>query len=194
MFHKVLLIDDESVVTRALKRTLMAEPYKVISTDSAQKALVIMQQESIDVVVSDEKMPGMRGIEFLVAIRRDYPDTIRIMLTGNADSETAVRAINEGEVYRFLTKPCSGLDLAITLRQAIRYKEILTKAHGLLKIATQQFSLLKELEKRQPGITRVGKSIIEANTGSSPEDDFDTLLDKINEQVTKSEIFLEGTC
>ncbi len=192
MSHKILLIDDEQVVTRALKRALMSEPYKVLSTDSAQKALMILQQESIDVVVSDEQMPGMCGNEFLASIKSDYPDIIRIMLTGNAESSTAMRAINEGGVYRFLSKPCSGLDLAITLRHAILYKDILAKSRSLLKTTIQQFNLLQALEAKQPGITRVGKDKINAGTKLSPKDNFDTLIDKIIEQLTKSDIFLES--
>ena len=68
MSHKVLLVDDEPIVTRALKRMLLGEPYNVLSTNSAQKALAIMQAENIDVVVTDEKMPGMSGNDFLAII------------------------------------------------------------------------------------------------------------------------------
>ncbi|MFC1782997.1 response regulator [Planctomycetota bacterium] len=194
MSHKVLLVDDEPIVTRALKRMLLGEPYNVLSTNSAQKALAIMQAEDIDVVVTDEKMPAMSGNEFLAIIRRDYPDTVRIVLTGNAEIETATRAINDGDVYRFLIKPCVGLDLAITLRRAIRYKELLSKTRCLLKITSQQFALLQELERIQPGITKVGKDIINIKLKSTQENDFDALMEEIDEKLIKSEIFLEGAC
>ncbi len=187
MSHKVLLVDDEPIVTKALNRMLMSEPYKVLSTNSAQKALIIMHEESIDVTVTDEKMPGMSGNEFSAAIRKDFPDTIRIVLTGNAEIETATRAINDGDVYRFLAKPCVGLDLAITLRRAIQYKELLVRTRKLLEIATYH------LEKTQPGITNKAENHIGTTASSKKENDFDTLIEKIDEIVTKSQLILELT-
>ena len=115
-------------------------------------------------------------------------------MTGNAEIETATRAINDGDVYRFLTKPCVGLDLAITLRRAIRYKELLSKTRCLLKITSQQFALLQELERIQPGITKVEKDIINIKLKSTQENDFDALMEEIDEKLIKSEIFLEATC
>jgi two-component system probable response regulator PhcQ len=73
----------------------------------------------VDVVISDEKMPGMSGSEFLSLVRQEYPDTIRIILTGYGSLESAIRAINEGEIYRLFTKPCNVIDLAITIRLAL---------------------------------------------------------------------------
>lgn len=191
MSHTVLLVDDEPIVTKALKRMLLGEPYKVLSTNSAQKALLVMYEESIDVVVTDEKMPGMSGNEFLTTIRRDHPDTIRIVLTGNAEIETATRAINDGDVYRFLTKPCVGLDLAITLRRAIQYKELLARTRKLLKIATHQFSLLLEIEKVQPEIIREAEKNIKTIALDALGEDFWILIDKIDENITKSDLFVE---
>lgn len=185
MSHKVLLVDDEPIITKSLTRMLLSEPYKVLSTNSARKALAIMQEEAIDVVVTDEKMPGMSGNEFLAAIRKDYPDIIRIILTGNAEIETATRAINDGQVYRFLTKPCTGLDLAITLRRAIEYKELRARTRKLLEITTYH------LEKARPGITSEGEKHIGATASSMTGDDFDTLIEKIDEIVTKSQIVFE---
>ena len=185
MAHKVLLVDDEPIVTKALKRMLMSEPYKVLSTNSAQKALIIMHEESIDVVITDEKMPGMSGNELLAVIRENFPDTIRIVLTGNAEIETATRAINDGDVYRFLAKPCVGLDLAITLRRAIQYKELLARTRKLLEITTYH------LEKTQPGITNKAENQIGMTASSMTDDDFDILIEKIDEIVTKSQLILE---
>lgn len=102
MPYKILLVDDEPHVTEALRRTLHTEPYEILSANSANEALQIPAREPVTVVISDERMPGMRGTEFLARVYRDYPETIRIMLTGHANLELAMRAINEGQIYRFL--------------------------------------------------------------------------------------------
>ncbi len=123
MQPRVLLVDDEPHVTEALKRVLREEAYDIRTASSARTALQILAREAVDVVVSDERMPGMSGSEFLATVRRSYPNTVRILLTGHANLEAAVRAINEGEIYRFLTKPCKEADLTRAIEHALRRKE-----------------------------------------------------------------------
>ena len=98
----VLLLDDEPNVTAGLKRALHSEPWKILTAATTGGAFDILSREAVDVVVSDERMPGMSGSQFLSEVRKKYPHTIRMILSGQADLEAAVRAINEGEVYRFL--------------------------------------------------------------------------------------------
>jgi DNA-binding NtrC family response regulator len=93
-----------------------------MTADSAAKALDILANTPVDVVVSDERMPGMLGSEFLKRVRDAYPDIVRIMLTGEAGLPAAVRAINEGPLYRFLNKPLSPDELAQTIRKALQMK------------------------------------------------------------------------
>jgi len=118
----ILLVDDEPNVTHALIKTLRVEAYETLSATSAEEALQILAREPIDVVVADEQMPGMSGSQLLAAVCRDYPDTVRIILTGQASLEAAVRAINEGEIFRFLEKPCDGQELADTIHQALQQR------------------------------------------------------------------------
>lgn len=158
MSNKVLLVDDDLYVIKALKRALHQEPYEILSANSAEEALDIMTKERIDLVVSDEKMPGMSGSEFFTIVCREYPDTIRIILTGQANLEVAIRAINEGEIYRFFTKPWNDIDLAITIRQALQQKELIAQNRLLVKNVREQSLILQELEKEYPGITRVKKA------------------------------------
>lgn len=157
MLNKVLLVDDDQHVINALKRALRHDPYDILSANSAEEALNIMAGERIDLVVSDEKMPGMTGSKFLSMVCRKYPDTIRIILTGHASLEVTIRAINEGEIYRFFTKPWNDVDLTITIRQALQQKELIVQNRLLLKKVREQSSILQELEKEHPGITRVKK-------------------------------------
>ena len=189
MKHKVLIVDDEPNVVKALKRALRREPYEILSANSGHEALDVLGRESVDVVISDENMPGMTGSELLAVVYEKYPDTIRIILTGYASLELAMRAINEGQIYRFFTKPWNDADLAVTIRQALQQKDLIVESGRLLKAARRQSAILQELEKKHPGLTTVqtdadGTVLIEDESC-----DFDALIEEINEQATKAEEF-----
>jgi len=155
MKHSILVVDDHEIIRDMLENTLSRESYTVHCADSAKEALKILAEESIDVVISDEVMPGMTGTQFLAVVRKDYPDTVRIILTGHASLESAMHAINEGEIYRFLTKPCNLVDLSITIRQALQQKYLKKENKRLAKIVEQQSFSIREIEKEYPGITKV---------------------------------------
>jgi signal transduction histidine kinase/CheY-like chemotaxis protein len=123
MQPRVLFVDDEPRVTKALKRALREEPYTILTASSAREALQLLAHEPVDLVVADERMPGMPGSELLAWVCRTYPDTVRILLTGHASLETAVRAINEGGISRFLTKPCKEGELIFAIQQALQQKK-----------------------------------------------------------------------
>ena len=158
MKHKVLIVDDETATREVMKESFSREPYTVMIASSAEEALSMLSQDPVDVVLSDERMPGMSGSELLAAVRKKYPDTIRMILTGHADLETAIRAINEGEIYRFFTKPCNMIDLAITVRQALQHKELLEESKRLEKVVKQQSSLIDDIEQQHPGISNVKRN------------------------------------
>jgi DNA-binding NtrC family response regulator len=111
----ILLVDDEPHVTDALSRHFTKRQFLIRKATSAAEAYRILEHHRVDVVVSDERMPGESGTEFLANVRSRYPNTIRIILSGQASLEAAVRAINEGEVYRFFLKPCNPTDLVFTI-------------------------------------------------------------------------------
>ncbi len=187
MPHKVLFVDDEPNVTNAFKRALRREPYDILSAGSADQALQILEREPVDVVVSDEMMPGMSGSELLAEVCMKYPDTIRIIVTGHASLDVAIRAINEGRIYGFFTKPCNEVDLAVTIRQALRQKDLMMESRRLLRIARQQSMILKDVEEEYPGIARVKRDASGRILIEDEDCDFDTLIKQINEEVTKSE-------
>ncbi len=155
MKHKVIIIDDEPAIIDMFKDALSKEPYDMLCAASAEEALPILAREQVDVVISDEKMPGMSGSEFLSLVRQKYPDTIRMILTGHASLESAIRAINEGEIYRFFTKPCNVIDLAMTIRHALEQKDLTQENQRLLKLVKRQSDVIEETEKKYPGITKV---------------------------------------
>ncbi|ROQ90128.1 response regulator [Desulfosoma caldarium] len=158
MKKTVLFVDDEPNFTSAVKRALRHEPYRILTAHSAMEALRLLSEEPVDVVVSDERMPGMTGSEFLALVRERHPRTLRIMLTGYATLEAAIRAINEGEIYRFLTKPCHTQDLCQVLRQALAFQNALERSfqkQGVKATSFEAAALMEELERHHPGITRL---------------------------------------
>jgi len=157
MNNTVLLVDDDPNLIAGIRRGLRKEPFKTLSASSAEEALALMRRVSVDVVISDYQMPGMGGVEFLKAARRAYPETVRFLLTGNATLDVAIEAINEGEIMRFFTKPYNNVDLAVTIRQALAQKKLLTVAKKLMEENRRQATLLEQVEQQHPGITRLEK-------------------------------------
>lgn len=191
MRHSVLIVDDEPIITDMLKNVLSREPYGIITAPSAEEALPILVRERVDVVISDEKMPGMPGSEFLSIVRQKYPDTIRMVLTGHGSLQSAIRAINEGKIYRFFTKPCNVFDLAITIRHALQQRDLMKESKRLLKMVKRQSALIEALEEQYHGITQVkrdvkGKIIIDDEIDNGR---WDTFIEQIGITVKRCETF-----
>jgi two-component system probable response regulator PhcQ len=151
----VLLVDDEPQVLDALKRALRHEPFECLTAPSGTAAQRLLERHHVDVVISDEQMPGMSGSVLLSLVRNQYPHTIRMILSGQASLEAAVRAINEGEVYRFFLKPCNPADLAFTIQQALSHKRLEEQSRRLLREFQKQASLLARLEHQSPGLMKL---------------------------------------
>jgi len=128
----VLLVDDDAHLLMSLRRALRAEPYALLLASSPTEALGILASRPIDVLITDHRMPGMSGVEFLSRVRAQFPHVVSMMLTGHADVSTAIRAINSGEVYRLFTKPCEAGTLALAIRQALQHKALVFQARRLL--------------------------------------------------------------
>ncbi|NJN64993.1 MAG: response regulator [Acidobacteria bacterium] len=155
MRQTVVLVDDEPNVTAALKRRMRNEPYEVLMASSAREALTLFENQRIDLIISDEQMPGMKGSELLALVNQRYPETIRMILTGHASLDSAIRAINEGEIYRFFVKPCNEVDLIFSVRHALQQKALAEENVALKQEIKQKDALLTRLERENPGISRV---------------------------------------
>jgi putative two-component system response regulator len=147
-FPKALFLDDEQNILHLMKRLFRNDNMTVLTCSSGEDALGLLKCNDISVVVSDNLMPGMKGVEFLQLAKRLSPDTVRIMLTGYADIQAAMDAINKGEVYKFITKPCNTDELRHIVLQSIdRHKMVqsLRKAdeHSL-------YSLAQTIELKDP--------------------------------------------
>ncbi len=157
--HTVMVVDDEEKVLTALSRFLRHENYKLVTATSGPAALSLIAEQPVHVIVTDQQMPGMTGIELLKRVKAAYPDTIRMVLTGHTEAKVALAAINEGEVYRFITKPVQGEELKLAIRHGLVQHDLLKDNRALIQEVQKQDSILDELEKEHPGISskRVSK-------------------------------------
>lgn len=172
MNPKVLFVDDDANLLASLKRNLRQRFELETATGGEEGLAKIKSNGPFEVVVSDRQMPGMDGVQFLSLVRRQSPDTIRVMLTGNVDLEQAVRAVNEGNIFRFLIKPSSTEvlsraveDAAAQHRLVVAEKELLNKTlNGSIKLLTDILSLVDtksfgRAEKLRALITQVAPKI-----------------------------------
>lgn len=129
--YRILLVDDEPNVLHALRRTFHRENYIIDTAANGGEGLLLLDKTEFHVIISDFKMPGMNGGEFLRRARTAHPDTIRIMLTGHADVDAVMGAVKEGSVYRFILKPWNDDDLRITVGLALEQYELKSKNRDL---------------------------------------------------------------
>lgn len=122
---RILCVDDEKKILNSLGRGLRARKYQVETAETAEEAFEILENRYVDVIVADQQMPGMRGNELLRMVRERYPDVIRIMLSGHTDFNELVQAVNEGEIFRFVAKPCESAELARIIQMALEQKGLL---------------------------------------------------------------------
>lgn len=144
--HKLLIIDDEVEITKALTRQFRKQ-YQVFSATSAEEGFIILEQENIQVVLSDQRMPGMSGVEFFARIKTKYPDALKLLLTGYSDIEAIISAINDGQVFRYVTKPWIPEELDGIIREAFEKYELITKNRKLMRSLHEANQTLEEKVK-----------------------------------------------
>lgn len=149
----ILCVDDESNVLRAMERMFLDSDYEVLLATSVDEGLKILAgHPQVQVVISDFRMPGKNGAEFLAEVGSRWPDTIRIILSGDADLDAVIGAINQGQIYRFILKPWSDNDLLITVANAVSLYE-LHRQNRLL--AAELARKNKALEKANDTLQRI---------------------------------------
>jgi len=158
---KIILVDDEAVVTDTLKSFLELETdYEIFAFQSPVDALKMFQATPVDVVISDSLMPDMDGLEFLAEIKKLYPETVRILLTGYGDKENAIKSVNEVGLFQYIEKPWDNEHLKLVIRNALtnkNLKEILhKKIRELDTLLLQRDSLVQnqELFKEELSLAR----------------------------------------
>ena len=139
--RNLLLVDDEENISRSLVRLLRQDNYNITVANSGKQGLEILKSSEIGVIISDQRMPEMSGTEFLSQVSQIYPDTIRIVLSGYTDLKTVTDAINEGKIYKFLTKPWDDKLLRQNIEDAFRQYELVEENKRLayeLKVANEE--------------------------------------------------------
>ena len=156
----ILLVDDEANILKSLSRLL--KNYSLTLATSGAEALALAKDTAFDLVISDYRMPGMDGVAFLTQFRQIQPDSIRMILTGYADLEGLQNAINNAEVFRFINKPWTNLEICHAVENGLEHKRILQENKMLADQVrrqqaqlSEQEAILRALEEEEPGITHV---------------------------------------
>lgn len=158
----IVVVDDEVNILKSMQRSLRGENWELLIFSDPHEALEQLQSKPVDLVISDYMMPVMDGVSFLNRVKAMQPDAMRLILSGQADLEGVLNAINRAEVYRFVTKPWDDHDLKIVIRQALEVGHLQQENKRLAQLVREQgaqiekqLSELKRLEQMSPGITQV---------------------------------------
>lgn len=156
----VLLVDDEPAIRNSLMRVLADKDYRIFTASNGIQALAILKTQEIDLIISDEKMPYMTGANFLREVRKQYPETVRIVLTGQPSIGSMMAAINEGEIFRFLLKPWNDAELLETVRLGLAQRSSLKEGKASSKAAPSddRKKILSNLEQKYPGIRKIDRN------------------------------------
>lgn len=150
--HTILCVDDEENILNSLKRLLRREPYRLLTARNGAEGLKIFEQNQVHLVITDQRMPGMSGIEFLAKVRAKYPDVLRIILTGYTDVDSITESINKGHIYKFFLKPWNDQTLKLEIKQALEQYDLIKANKGLHEEVLKKNQALKRinenLEKR----------------------------------------------
>jgi len=144
--YKILVVDDNTEILDVLELTL-AEDYHIFKAQSAQEALDILSQQEIDLIITDQRMPGMTGVELLEKTLVDNPRMIKILLTGYIDRNDLIKAIKQGKVYKYIAKPFSAHELKVIVKRALEHYEMERENKRLYQELQKAHKLENEIEK-----------------------------------------------
>ncbi|HYD81132.1 MAG TPA: HD domain-containing phosphohydrolase [Paucimonas sp.] len=167
----ILCVDDEQNVLASLRRLFHAKGYRVLTADSGAVGLDVLAREPVDLIISDMRMPEMDGAQFLARVRERWPDTIRLLLTGYSDTHSILAAINEGEIYRYITKPWDDHDIVLVVRQSLERQALVAEKQRLEALTRQQnddlttlnASLERKVEERTAELLAANEALADTN-------------------------------
>lgn len=145
--YRLMLVDDEPNILAALRRVFQRENYELVLANNASEALSMLEKQPVELIMSDFMMPGMNGSELLRTVRERWPQTIRIMLTGHANTDAVMGSIKDGAVYRFILKPWNDDDLRLTIALALEQYELIRKTRELESLNRKQNKDLDTIAK-----------------------------------------------
>jgi len=145
--HTVLCVDDDKNILRSLMRLLRKEDYRLLTASSGEEGLKVLKENDVHMVISDQRMPKMSGTEFLAALKTNYPDVLRIILSGYTEVDSITESINKGNIYKFLLKPWNDQNLKLEIKQALEQYDLIQTNTKLHKKVIQQNNELKEINE-----------------------------------------------
>jgi signal transduction histidine kinase len=162
----ILLVDDELDSLEPMQM-LLEDQYTVLTAEGGEEALGVLARRDVELVIADQRMPRMTGVELLARVRELYPETVRLILTAYTDFEAMLKAINEGRVYRYIIKPWDEKDMQVTVRQALEWRDLnvvhgkltaeVAEANRTLAERNRQLELAHETIMRQEKLAAVGR-------------------------------------
>jgi len=158
----ILVVDDDPNVLRSMVRLFHDEDYLILTADSAAAATAIIEKERVHLIISDAMMPGTSGHELLAWVRTHYPQIIRTLFTGKADLKTVMKAVNEGEIYRFFTKPWDSDEMKLSIKLGLEKYDLEEERALLLRTVMIQRNELSRIEEEFPGIGSIKRDTSDA--------------------------------
>lgn len=144
---RVLIVDDDQNILSSLRRLFRREDYEVVTASGAEEALRLMEETPVHVVISDYRMPGMTGTDLLREVQRLWPDTVRVVLSGYSEVNAIIDAINEGAIYKFVSKPWNDEEILLSVRRAVEQYELTLENKRMAQQIAQQNEQLRELNR-----------------------------------------------
>ncbi len=160
----ILIVDDEEYVLNSLKRLLHRDGYRILTAMSAEEGYRILTENDVQLIVTDQRMPGESGIEFLAKTKKDFPDVIRTILSGYTDVDSITESINKGHIFKFFYKPWDENNLRLEIKQCLEQYELIRKNRELNELIVKKN---KELEIINDELVRINtnlESIVEERT------------------------------
>jgi DNA-binding NtrC family response regulator len=159
--HPILLVDDEPEILFSL-RSLLRKEFELHTANSGAEALEVLHKHPVHVIMTDQRMPEMTGVELLKRARGESPEAIRIVFTGYADIKAVIDGINQGQIYRYLTKPWDPDELLAVLHQACDQYEQLAERRRLLRELRDYLNRSPNPEGARELLARLDKALVEA--------------------------------
>lgn len=176
--YTVLAVDDEPSILSSLKRQLRKTPFELIIGNSGKEGLELLKQHEVQIVVSDMRMPEMSGAEFLTEVQKEYPDTVRMILTGYSDMDSTVDAINNGGVFSYISKPWNRDELLNQLTNAAKtHHQRKAKAAALNKVSAKHQALSKVTLKLQSKLKQTQEAVRHLKGQDTQETNYDMAIE-----------------
>ena len=164
--HSIMIVDDETSILKAFSRLFRKDNYQILTASNAPEGLDLLKkaERPVSLIISDQRMPGMSGSQFLAEAQKLFPDTIRFLLTGYSDMDAVIDAINKGGIHRYLTKPWNDDDLMLQVRQSLQQYELVLENRRLLVLTNKQNKELNQLNKHlEKKVLERSREVLEKN-------------------------------